>query len=234
MQTLLSALPAILVSLFRHALTAAGLSGVLTDDTSTELAGAIAVLLGLAWSIWSGVRLKRAESVLADPPADKTGPHGTQILGLIVFWFCLGLLGFFFTGCANQRSTKRIVSVKHTVLGLDVAQSMNSMMPAFRLGLVRSFWQEIPVETNQIFAPEYVASTVADVQLTQQKVNEDSATGSRGVDALRAVLAPPPSTNAPPSTNSPTATAPNSKLPTSNPQLPAPHAPPPAPPARPT
>lgn len=203
MQTILAALPAILLALLRHGLTAAGLKGVLSETAENELLGAFAVLIGLGWSVVRAVQLKREDAAKAQ--ADGTGPHGTQILPLLLLGLVLGSLVILTPGCGNTRATRRIVSVKHTVLGIDVAQSINSgVMPAFRIGLVRSFVQEIPVETNTLYAPEYIASTVADVKLTHQQVNEDSATGARGVNALGQVLSPATHANAPASpTNTP-------------------------------
>lgn len=220
MQTILSALPAILLSLLRHGLTAAGLSGILTDQAETELLGAFAILIGLIWSVVRAVKVKREDAAEAASKAS------------VVAIFLIGTAAFLVTGCGNTRATRRIVSVKHTVLGIDVAQSMNSAMPAFRIGLVRSFWQEVPVETNALHAPEYVASTVADVKLTHQQVNEDTATGARGVRALGEVLtpathAPANPTNTPPPTKPAPAPLTTNTPPAAPAPVPAPAAPPP-------
>lgn len=237
MQTILSALPALLLALLRHGLTAAGLQGVLSETAEAELLGAFAVLIGLVWSVVRSAKLKRQDAAeaaaKAQAQADRTGPHGTQIVPLLLWGLVLGSLVIVTSGCGNTRSTRRIVSVKHTVLGIDVAQSMSGAMPAFRIGLVRSFWQEIPVETNTLYAPEYVASTVADVKLTHQQVNEDTATGARGVHALGEVMAPATHANAPASpTNTPAAPRPTpapgpTNAPTAAPSTNAPPAPPP-------
>lgn len=242
MQTILSALPALLLALLRHGLTAAGLQGVLSDTAETELLGAFAVIIGLVWSVTRAAKIKKEDAAeaaaKAQAQADRTGPHGTQILPLLLWGLVLGSLVIVTAGCGNTRATRRIVSVKHTVLGIDVAQSMNSgVMPAFRIGLVRSFWQEVPVETNVLYAPEYVASTVADVKLTHQQVNEDTATGARGVKALGDVLSPATHapTNSPPPPPNPILDTLSLKVPTpasSNASPPAPAKP--APPAPPT
>jgi hypothetical protein len=76
-------------------------------------------------------------------------------------------------GCANTRATSRIVSVKHTVFGLDVASDPTSGgTPAFRLGLVRSYWQEVPTSTNRVYAAPLASFTEADVKLSNQHVTE--------------------------------------------------------------
>lgn len=87
------------------------------------------------------------------------------------------LLGFLGAGCANTRATPRIVSVKHTVFGLDVAQDpAGGGLPAFRLGLVRSYWQEIPTGTNPVYAAPITSSTDANIKLSQQTVTEKIST----------------------------------------------------------
>lgn len=80
-------------------------------------------------------------------------------------------------GCANTRSTVRIVAVKETVWGVKVGTAPSGGTPAFQLGLVRSFWQEVPVSTNQIYAPDWKAEVDADVKLNHQLVNEHFGSG---------------------------------------------------------
>lgn len=93
------------------------------------------------------------------------------------------------TGCFG-RTPSNITSFKTTVLGLDVSQSPGTgMTPAFRLGLVRSYYQSIPTSTNgTIHAPEFVSSVTADVGLTKQRVSEDFASGARGVAGLTNII----------------------------------------------
>ena len=89
----------------------------------------------------------------------------------------LVLLAAVACGCANTRSTNRIVSIKHTVFGLDVSQDPTAGgTPAFRLGLVRSYWQEIPTATNPVYAAPLVSGTKADIKLSDQTVSEDIST----------------------------------------------------------
>lgn len=83
-------------------------------------------------------------------------------------------------GCANNRGTVRIVAVKETIWGLKVSPSAQSGSPGVQIGLVRSFWQEVPVSTNQIYAPDYQAAVDADVKLNHQVVSEAFRSG-RGV-----------------------------------------------------
>lgn len=90
---------------------------------------------------------------------------------LFIFWICL------LAGCANQRSTVRIVAVKETIWGVKVGTAPSGGTPAFQIGLVRSFWQEVPVATNQIYAPDWKAEVDADVRLNHQVVNEHFGSG---------------------------------------------------------
>ena len=89
--------------------------------------------------------------------------------------FVVGLLAF--TGCANTRSTERIVMVKHTVFGLDISSDpATGGTPSIRLGLVRSFWEEIPTSTNRVYVAPLRSTTEADIHVTSQHVSEDLST----------------------------------------------------------
>lgn len=70
--------------------------------------------------------------------------------------------------CAGCVSLPRDCAVadKVTVLGLDVSPYGTSG-PHVRLGLVRHFYQHVPVSTNQLYAPPYSADVVAGVGVTQ-------------------------------------------------------------------
>lgn len=83
-------------------------------------------------------------------------------------------------GCANRRDTVRIVAVKETIWGVKVGTAPSGGTPAFQIGLVRSFWQEVPVGTNAMYAPDYQAAVDADVKLNHQVVSEAFRSG-RGV-----------------------------------------------------
>lgn len=80
-------------------------------------------------------------------------------------------------GCANSRSTARIVAVKETIWGVKVGPSPAGGTPAFQIGLVRSFWQEVPVATNAMHAPDWRSEVDADVKLNHQIVTEHFGAG---------------------------------------------------------
>ena len=86
-------------------------------------------------------------------------------------------------GCANSRSTARIVAVKETIWGVKVGASPAGGTPAFQIGLVRSFWQEVPVATNQMHAPDWRAEVDADVKLQHQIVTEHFGAGRGATNA---------------------------------------------------
>ena len=86
-------------------------------------------------------------------------------------------------GCANSRSTARIVAVKETVWGVKVGASPAGGTPAFQIGLVRSFWQEVPVATNHMHAPDWRAEVDADVKLNHQVVKEHFGAGRGATNA---------------------------------------------------
>lgn len=86
-------------------------------------------------------------------------------------------------GCANSRSTARIVAVKETIWGVKVGASPAGGTPAFQIGLVRSFWQEVPVATNLMHAPDWRAKVDADVKLHHQVVNEHFGAGRGATNA---------------------------------------------------
>jgi hypothetical protein len=50
----------IIASLLRHGLTALGLMGTVSDEQLGQIAGAIAIVLGLAWSWWQKRQAARA------------------------------------------------------------------------------------------------------------------------------------------------------------------------------
>ena len=88
-------------------------------------------------------------------------------------------------GCANSRGTTRIVSVKSTVWGVDVGTAPSGAMPAFKIGLVRTFWQEVPVSTNAIHAPDWRAEVDADLKLNHQVVTEHFGSGRGATNSIR-------------------------------------------------
>lgn len=90
-------------------------------------------------------------------------------LSLLALALCLG--------CANSRGTTRIVSVKQTVWGVDVGAAPTGGTPSFKIGLVRSFWQEVPVSTNAIHAPDWRAEVDADLRLNHQVIAEHFGAG---------------------------------------------------------
>jgi hypothetical protein len=98
------------------------------------------------------------------------------ILPIVVLALCVG--------CANSRGTTRIVSVKSTVWGIDVGTAPTGGMPAFKIGLVRSFWQEVPVSTNAIHAPDWRAEVDADVKLNHQKITEHFGAGRGATNSI--------------------------------------------------
>ncbi len=87
-------------------------------------------------------------------------------------------------GCANSRGTTRIVSVKSTVWGIDVGTAPTGGMPAFKIGLVRSFWQEVPVSTNAIHAPDWRAEVDANVKLNHQVITEHFGAGRGATNSI--------------------------------------------------
>jgi hypothetical protein len=87
------------------------------------------------------------------------------------------VLAWIFAGCANTRSTARIVAVKETIWGVKVGASPAGGTPSFQIGLVRTFWQEIPVATNAVWAPDWRADVEADVKLQHQIVDEHFGAG---------------------------------------------------------
>lgn len=89
----------------------------------------------------------------------------------------LVMLAACLVGCANSRSTVRIVAVKETIWGVKVGAAPSGGTPAFQIGLVRSFWQEVPIATNHIYAPDWTAQVDADVKLSHQVVNEHFGSG---------------------------------------------------------
>lgn len=93
------------------------------------------------------------------------------------------LLASCLCGCANTRSTSRIVAVKETIWGVKVGASPAGGTPAFQIGLVRSFWQEVPVGTNAMHAPDWRAEVDADVKLNHQIVNEQFGAGRGATNA---------------------------------------------------
>lgn len=87
-------------------------------------------------------------------------------------------------GCSNARSTTRIVSVKSTVWGVDVGAAPTGGTPSFKIGLVRSFWQEVPVATNAIHAPDWRAEVDADLKLNRQVVTEHFGAGRGATNSI--------------------------------------------------
>ena len=71
-------------------------------------------------------------------------------------------------GCVTA---PRIAASKSTVLGLDISTDSGGL-PHVRLGLIRYFYQELPVSTNAIHVPNWSADVSADVGLTRQTAHE--------------------------------------------------------------
>ena len=53
--------------ILRHALTAIGVGGVLTNDDITQVVGAAATVVGLSWSAWRKIQAAKSQSS-ADQP----------------------------------------------------------------------------------------------------------------------------------------------------------------------
>lgn len=71
-----------------------------------------------------------------------------------------------------------IAAEKVTVLGFELSPSSATGYPAVRLGLVRHFFQQVPVSTNRLYAPAYSASMNASLAPLSQTAREDFATGA--------------------------------------------------------
>ena len=84
-------------------------------------------------------------------------------------------LAMLITGCVT--SHENIVAVKTTTLGFDVSGDPGTYVPHVRLGLIRNFYQVVPVGTNAMFAPSYAASMSADMRIADQTASEDFAAG---------------------------------------------------------
>lgn len=132
--------------------------------------------------------------------------------------------GFLLTAC-NTAPRRDIILVKSTVFGFDVSADAQTQVPHVRLGLIRNFYQIIPVAMSTsnsvatVETPNYATSMTADMGLTSQQGSEEFATGNAadlqtksnttaqiGAAKLRAVatvlspsaaIAPAISTNAP-------------------------------------
>ncbi len=88
------------------------------------------------------------------------------------------------TGC-NTAPRRDIIAVKSTVLGFDVSADAVSQIPHVRLGLIRNFYQMIPVSIGSssntmasVATPNYATSMAADMGLTSQQGAEEFATGN--------------------------------------------------------
>lgn len=67
----------------------------------------------------------------------------------------LALLALSLSGCMSGPSGN-IVAVKQRVLGISIEQSDTSQTPRFRVGLITSVYQLVPVNTNgPVYAPRY-------------------------------------------------------------------------------
>jgi hypothetical protein len=134
--------------------------------------------------------------------APPTWPHGIYIRGgsAVALFIIIGLrvfrtavqvvaIGFILggmvtlTGCMSA-TNRNIVAVKSTVLGFDVSSDPQSQIPHVRLGLVRNFYQVIPVaiatsnNAASVQTPNYATSMAADMGLTSQQGAEEFATGN--------------------------------------------------------
>jgi hypothetical protein len=91
--------------------------------------------------------------------------------------------GLLLTAC-NTAPRRDIVAIKSTVLGFDVSADAGTQIPHVRLGLVRSFYQVIPVAMStsntvaSVETPNYATSMTADMGLTSQQGSEEFATGN--------------------------------------------------------
>lgn len=85
------------------------------------------------------------------------------------------------SGCVNPGN---IVAYKTTVLGFDVSYDSASTSPHVRLGLVRSFYQQIPVSTNKVYAPDYATRMDATLAATKQFGEEGFGSGNGVVAAI--------------------------------------------------
>ena len=97
----------------------------------------------------------------------------------------LGLMAAILLPACNTAPRRDIVAVKSTVLGFDVSADASSQIPHVRLGLIRNFYQVIPVAmgsssntTAFVATPNYATSMAADMGLTSQQGAEEFATGN--------------------------------------------------------
>ena len=103
----------------------------------------------------------------------------------VLFITLLGLgASLLFTAC-NSAPRRDIIAVKSTVLGFDVSADAVSQIPHVRLGLIRNFYQMIPVAIGSssntmasVATPNYATSMAADMGLTSQQGAEEFATGN--------------------------------------------------------
>ena len=106
---------------------------------------------------------------LPPPPAD-AAPAGQALPPALVLFTSMPL--------PAVPSTVALLDTLTFVVKVGAAPSGGT--PAFQIGLVRSFWQEVPVGTNAMYAPDYQAAVDADVKLNHQVVSEAFRSG-RGV-----------------------------------------------------
>jgi hypothetical protein len=97
----------------------------------------------------------------------------------------LGLMAAILLPACNTAPRRDIIAVKSTVLGFDVSADAVSQIPHVRLGLVRNFYQMIPVAIGSssntlasVQTPNYATSMAADMGLTSQQGAEEFATGN--------------------------------------------------------
>jgi hypothetical protein len=107
-----------------------------------------------------------------------------KMLAFMTTAACLAVGLTLLTGC-NSAPRRDIIAVKSTVLGFDVSADAVSQIPHVRLGLIRNFYQMIPVaigsSSNQqasVQTPNYATSMAADMGLTSQQGAEEFATGN--------------------------------------------------------
>lgn len=91
----------------------------------------------------------------------------------------LVLCGLCCSGCVSINSSKRsIKAYKTTVFGLDLSPGQYIHV---RIGLVRHFYQEIPIYTNQIYYPNYNSSVDSDVSWNTSNVKERFWVGNTNI-----------------------------------------------------
>ena len=79
-------------------------------------------------------------------------------------------------GCQTLPSESGILAVKDTVCGVDIGSSQPQTYH-IRIGIVRRFYQFLPVSTNVLHVADYATSADGGVGLTHQNAKEAFRTG---------------------------------------------------------